>query len=197
MDVVVSQSEKNSALVVCLSCFGLWGRYEGKEHRCSCQPDDRQWQKEVWGGYDIAALVDLCHLCARAVVKSGSRWSWYGCETCRQVNTRWGRTRGLTGGVLPLGRHSLMNAVSLRGDAADDEVEGFIATVNRLIDCWKALGRWVEMEGRRMAVTVGWSPSDQCGVPLNEWLATFPASTRASVDSIRRFARGWMADSIG
>ena len=108
-------------LEVCLECFNLRGSFEGKEHRCDCVPRDDGWREREWGTRDIAALVDLCHLCARNTMKSGTRWSWYACDICLKVNRIVGEVFGSRrAGALPLGRHSIMNGVTLGGGHTDD-----------------------------------------------------------------------------
>ena len=68
-------------LEVCLTCYQLKGLFEDREHRCGCVGRDDEWREREWGRKDIAALIDLCHLCARNTMKSGTRWSWYACDT--------------------------------------------------------------------------------------------------------------------
>jgi len=82
-------------LAVCLTCFRLKGTYRDKEHRCQCMDRDDGWRKGEWDGYDIPAFIDLCHVCLRDTVASGSRWSWYACETCREINVSAGETIGV------------------------------------------------------------------------------------------------------
>ena len=61
-------------------------------------------------------------------MKSGSRWSWYACENCLEVNRAVGAVFGSQkAGALPLGRHSIMNGVTLGGGHTDDTaVAGFV-----------------------------------------------------------------------
>ena len=88
------QAELLADVEICLQCFNLRGRFEEKEHRCRCNPKEDGWREREWGGYDIAALVDICHLCARGTMRSGSRWSWYACDNCLEVNRTVGAVFG-------------------------------------------------------------------------------------------------------
>ena len=182
------QEELLADLEVCLECFKLHGLFEGKEHRCSCAPRDDGWREREWGTRDIAALVDLCHLCARNTMKSGSRWSWYACENCLEVNRAVGAVFGSQkAGALPLGRHSMMNGVTLGGGNTDDTaVAGFVDLLRGLTKVWKRIFEWAPQEAGRLAASAGWD-SGGGAVPLVEWLERFPASRGASVDAFCRF----------
>ncbi len=182
------QAELLADLEVCLKCFNLRGSYEGKQHLCPCVPRDDGWREREWGTRDIAALVDLCHLCARNTMKSGSRWTWYACETCLEVNRAVGAVFGSRkAGALPLGRHSMMNGVTL--DATDhDETEaaGFVSLLRGLTKVWERIFQWAPQEAGRLAASAGWHPGGGA-VPLVEWFERFPSSRGASADVFCRF----------
>ena len=175
-----------AGLDVCLACFGLRGEFKGREHRCSCTPRDDDWRSRHWEGYDIAAHVDLCHLCARNTMKSGSRYTWYVCDLCRQVNQAVGAVLGSKkAGAVPLGRHSLMNGVSLSTAHLDEaSVNAFKDALKGLTSIWRRLSDWRESEATRLIDSI-----DQRGasMSLNDWLTRFPACMGASVDSFCRF----------
>ena len=161
------QAELLADLVVCLECFNLLGRFEGKEHRCRCIPRDDEWREQEWGRRDIPALVDLCHLCARNTMKSGTRWSWYACDTCLEVNRSVGTVLGSPrAGALPLGRHSIMNGVTLGGGNIDDAaVRGFSELLRGLTSVWKRIFEWAPEEAGRLAAAADWG--DRESVPLD------------------------------
>jgi len=180
-----------STLSVCTTHLTLVGTYRDKEHRCPCDPGGDGWREREWDGYDIAALLELCNLCVRDVMGSGTRWSWRACETCRSVNneiaTAVNGERHPGNQILPLGRHSLMNRIvigpgSLRsGDLAEESVEplaSFFEFSSRLVD-------WQQEEGRRLVDRGGFAGLDR--VPLEEWLAASPGSIGASVDAFCLF----------
>ena len=181
------QVELLADLEICLQCFKLRGRFEEKQHRCGCDPRDDGWREREWGGYDIAALVDLCHLCARNTMKSGSRWSWYACDSCLNVDRTVGAVFGSPkAGALPLGRHSIMNGVSFgSGDTSDAAIKDFVAFFSGLNSIWKRIFEWAPREAGRLVAAAGWDNLES--VPLVDWLEKNPTSPGASVDAYSRF----------
>lgn len=175
-----------AGLSVCGVCFGLTGRFQGREHRCRCQATPDEWRKQEWSGYDIAALVELCGLCARGTMQSGSRWMWLVCDECRHVNRVVGEALGSDGpGVLPLGRHSMMNGVGFNAEGATDEdIDAFSHVLAGLTEVWMRLHEWGEAEVKRLHDLAGLG-SDP--IPVPTWMHLFPPSIGASVDAFCRF----------
>jgi hypothetical protein len=130
-------------LEVCLTCLSFRGTYQGRDHRCQCHRD-ASWRASEWEGYDIPELITLCKLCARDTMDSGTRWSWLVCETCRDVNRKIGTvTGGRRHGALPLGRHSLMNGVSLEvTDQNESHIRGFAKALSQLSHIWIGIFDW-------------------------------------------------------
>lgn len=180
-----------SNLGVCTEDFTLTGIYEGKEHRCRCQAKDDDWRQREWAGYDIAALLDLCHLCVRTPMKSGTRWSWYACDECKTVDNQ--IASAIVGEasprnrILPLGRHSMMNGVSLRiGDAPNDGVRNrFVESLMEINGLWSRLHKWKDEEAQRLAEVCGFDNLES--VSLERWMETNNATLGASVDAWCRF----------
>ena len=180
-----------STLSVCTTHLTLVGVYEGKEHRCACDPGGDGWREREWDGYDIAALLGLCSVCVRDVVKSGTRWSWLACETCRSVNNAVAMAiNGEThpgNQVLPLGRHSLMNRIVI-GPGSLQPGGVTEASVEPLVSFFEFLSRladWQQEEGRRLIDRGGFTGLDR--VPLDDWMAANPGSLGASADAFCRF----------
>ncbi len=179
-----------SNLAVCTEHFTLTGVYEGKEHRCGCQHNDEEWDNE-WDGYDIAALIDLCHLCVRDVMGSGSRWTWYACESCRKVNNE--IATAILGEshpgnqILPLGRHSMMNggAIGLDPPQSDDPTERIVESIMGFFEFSRRLVDWKGEEGQRLVDASGFDSVE--ALPLDRWLDAKPGSPGASADAMSRF----------
>ena len=119
-------------------------------------------------------------------MKSGSRYTWYVCDLCRQVNQAVGAVLGSKkAGAVPLGRHSLMNGVSLSTSPLDESsVESFTDALKGLNSIWQRLFDWRESEATRL---VGSTDQPGASLSLNDWLKRFPGFMGASVDSFCRF----------
>jgi hypothetical protein len=180
-------SDSHEDLFLCLECFGLRGRFEGKEHRCRCIPRDEAWLAAEWAGYDIPARIDMCELCGRGTMESGYRYSWLACDLCREVNLEYGKSLGLERGPIPVGRHSLMNGSLVAVDAALDFPNEFAEIVQRNARSWWDLHEWGEAEVRRLLATTSWVEEGRTEVPLIEWMTTFPNTREASALALHRF----------
>lgn len=172
-------------LSLCLICVDLRGWHSDKEHRCKCLPRDEKWREAMWGRADIAAAIDLCHLCARGVMKSGSRYTWFVCDSCLEVNRTVGSVLGSPRcGALPVGRHSLMNGVTVGVSSDDSELNNFVSQLRSLRSVWNELFDWRDKEVTRLTEGSG---LDGESIHLSEWMRLHPVSTGASVDAFCRF----------
>lgn len=127
---------------VCGEIYGNW-RYEPEikviyphenmmdtyNQKCSCKgTQDRQ----KWPRFDFDEILTLCYCCGQELLMSGSKWSVWFCDYCKervvQFNTIFQRT------IIPIGRHSIMHGYLLTGkDCIDSEkIKDFAAKVNQL-----------------------------------------------------------------
>ena len=134
-----------------------------------------------WPGYDFRLHVDLCRCCGRVPLQSGSRWSVWFCQACKEqvglLNGRHGRC------IVPIGRHSVHAGHLLSGEQAGDPVavEGLLSTMKALGRVHELLHEWVREAVRRNFRDVGFAPDRP--VPLEAyWLAV-----RTGVDPDQRF----------
>ena len=189
--------EDISELALCTTCFKIRGHYaedngpgirsyRRREHRCSCQPHDEDWKRswvEPGVRFDIRAYVDICLLCVRGLMRSGTRWSWLACPQCRRVNNQIGNAvvgeEHPGNRVLALGRHSIMNTRPI-------PAEGKFPPVGESPGFWLDGWNWREEEGRRLVESGGFT--GRATVPLVEWFDAHPPSPGASVDALCRFA---------
>lgn len=171
-----------STFEVCLAC-GYPRGGAPREHRCRCQPRTDEWKRQ-WQGRDMACDLDLCVLCVRGTVTTWSKWSWLGCESCRQVSEAIGKWHGGRS-ALPLGRHSIMNGGLIRLAAATDaETRRVAGELRKSLRGWDALYEWRKAEFDRLA---GPLRGDGPAVPLPEWQRRWPPSLGASVDAFDRY----------
>lgn len=141
-------------MFVCSACGGLYGswKYEpevkpfyperGKAagyQNCSCKKRHRQ---KEWPGFDFNEVVTLCHCCGQEVLLSGSRWSVWFCENCKErvlvFNSFVQRT------IIPIGRHSMMHGYQLSGQDIHEKaaIENYAANVNQLFSGIDHLDKW-------------------------------------------------------
>jgi hypothetical protein len=94
---------------------------------------------------DLQMEVELCYGCAAVMIPAGSRWSLFYCDPCAEMVRELARNAGDV--LLPFGRHSIMNRISLSGASAVDPHQraafadasmGMFARIDRLY-AWRAL----------------------------------------------------------
>ena len=110
------------ALRICRTCAKLYDDGDDSGQRCACDRRDQPG----WPGYDYNEHTGLCHCCVRETLPSGSRWSVWFCEACKQRVLALNHRIGLS--VIPIGRHSLMNGIGLSGEAATRRAEAAVFT---------------------------------------------------------------------
>ena len=101
---------------ICYHCYDVegwcWDEKEWRHQinpRCPSNKDIEPNLQNKWDRYDFNEVLTLCYCCASEILDSGSRWSVWFCEDCKQlalqVNGFFERP------WLPIGRHSLMNRI--------------------------------------------------------------------------------------
>lgn len=141
---------------------------------CPCEDNPQRWDS------DVSREKDLCIVCFRATAGGRSRWSWLACANCRAIND----AIGLRTGTRPfaLGRHSIMNGISVRGGQSPDAMA---AQILRLLEFGRGdtrLEDWGRAEYRRLASAF----DPDADVPLPVWQGTWPPSREASLDAFAR-----------
>jgi hypothetical protein len=135
-------TETYTRLELCCTCLQLRGPFYDEFNRCDrVQPCACDPVQSLWNAYDYNKVAELCRCCAAECVRSGSRWSLFFCKGCNERvvahNNRVGRC------VIPIGRHSIMNGVSLRGaDTADRQrvkvfTEDLVRSTSSIDQVWE------------------------------------------------------------
>jgi hypothetical protein len=181
-------------LSVCTTCLGLFdddsgGQRPGQQQRCACRPSGG----DRWPGYDYNERARLCDCCCRYLLRSGSRWSVWFCDECKE------RVIGLNEDVgfalIPIGRHSLMNGLGLRGGATEreikrfaDRVGGLSTRMDLLSHTWKPAQLRRELQRLGLFKEGGTGDGDGAGdgdptstaIPLPAYLAAVAEEDRTS-----------------
>jgi hypothetical protein len=94
---------------ICRSCGGLSGQpgqlsrpRDERVQRCSCRRTD----EPTWPRFDFNEHVHLCECCLQEALPSGSKFSIWFCDPCRNLVTE--LNDELRKWLIPIGRHSFM-----------------------------------------------------------------------------------------
>jgi hypothetical protein len=134
-----------------------------------------------WPRYDYNLHVDLCRCCGRVPLRSGSKWSVWFCEACKEqvglLNGRHDRC------VVPIGRHSVHSGHLLSGDQVRNPVavETFFSSMKSIFAVHGPLADWMREAVHRNFRDVG--------LPVNRPvpLARYWAEVRGGIDPDARF----------
>ncbi len=151
-----------NSLYLCTDCFELSSHGETSQ-QCDCEP-----QKKYFG-IDCPSGIHLCYICQVRPAGGFSRWSWEACEICLDVNNSisvQGYQR------LLLGRHSVMNGMSLQFTATPEEIAHFtenFLTFTQKIEKLRATS--LKQTQAMYHAVEKWAPLNQ--VPLKLWVKEF------------------------
>lgn len=162
-------------LSICTTCCDLRGPFDGWVNPCRCDLAACEARGERHPRYDdLVRNVQMCQCCTLAVLRSGSRWSVWFCADCLPLVTERNEAVGLC--VVPIGRHSMMNQVSLAGNVDPDSVEldVFVGAARGLIDRIDQLDTWAR--GRTHQLLEGLGLLGSPAVPVTTYLAAARAA---------------------
>lgn len=108
---------------ICGTCCELYGHFTTAGQPCyqPCGCKEKGETAVGFGGSDFPCAWELCYCCGHTVIGSGTRWSVFYCEPCKEKVVALNKQHGFS--VIPLGRHSIMNQVVLDPRAPDQESE--------------------------------------------------------------------------
>lgn len=163
--------------------------------RCECQVKrDGDWgnpNAPRWPRHAFNQAWELCYCCCREVIPSGSKWSLFFCEDCKQRIVDFNERCGWA--IIPIGRHSIHAQCALSGEAAQnlEAVSSFVTHMQGYFKRTDRLKEWTARRIRSLAQEAGF-PKDQ-DVPLQEYLKRLPVSaavkTQAFYELAHRFLR--------
>jgi hypothetical protein len=169
---------------ICRSCGEVTGfvrKAEGgpfKFQCCGCKndlisPEDYEDLRNYFH-LDFGEAVTLCRSCGQILMKSGSKFSPFSCDGCREFIFAFNNYRRFV--LVPLGRHSFMNGLRLRGPDVDKPkaVAGFAAGWNSLVDRMELLDEWRKEVIAGNLEAAGLSGEPEIG--LVDYLAAMPAN---------------------
>jgi hypothetical protein len=169
--------------VVCTTCYWLSeaptrGPLRGPQ-RCSCE----EQVKRQYVSLDCPSGFHLCYICATTMVGGTSRWSWEACNFCMRVNSSTQKEFGFS---LALGRHSIMNGISIplrEKLAADDQrVVDLMDFANFSV----RLSDWGILRARELFESVPeWELLKV--VSLEDWQKKFKNNRKTSLEALKNY----------
>lgn len=164
---------------VCTTCFHLTDLTQQSSQRCLCPTEVHVGRN----GVDCPTGFHLCDVCGRAGAGGTSRWSWNACIHCRNVNAI---TQKQLGFSLLLGRHSVMNGVSVPVSAVDNDLaegaEALVAFIGKSV----AISDWGLLQARELFESVPqWAKEDH--ISLEVWQKKLPASKEKSLVAFQNY----------
>lgn len=175
---------------ICGVCYTLCGCKGDCEQRQECACTWAQVRAGLrpsptpWPGFDFPEVATLCYCCGAEVLRSGSRWSVWFCDACKeQVRVLHQRHRRY---LIPIGRHAMMNGFGLTGSETQNQaaVTQFVLRVSGLVDRINVLKSWASTIVAEHVRTRGFEKGRD--VPLREYVH---ALVRHPVDKVDAFAR--------
>lgn len=170
--VIRPHSAKPGALQICAECRGLHGAYTEYHpdavQSCHCSRRTPPVPCEPVGRADHCTYAELCRCCALVLLPSGSRFSVWLCEACGPLVK--GLNRAVGRAIVPIGRHSLMAGVGLRGgrDIPPQAVEAFTTASIGLFDRIGQLEEYARSVVGRNLELLGFEPGAE--IYLGEYL---------------------------
>jgi hypothetical protein len=148
---------------------------------CACL----RHKQQKWPGVDFNEHSCLCYCCMREKLRSGSRWSVWFCQECKDRVLTLNRRLGIA--LIPIGRHSLMNAVGLRGENADEpaEVEAFVRRLDDFFGRSNDLHEWRRVKLRTNLMRLGLMSTED--VSLDEYLPALKRQQDPDLSKKRSF----------
>ncbi len=184
-------------LSICTNCWDLFdapspGHGDFEQQKCRCH----RGKEQRWPGYDYNERARLCDCCGRYVLRSGSRWSVWFCDACKERVRLLNHEFGFA--LIPIGRHSLMQGFGLQGEPDEAQIERFVerfGDMARRMDAlhhdWKPKHLREELERLGLIATRASPPS---GVPLVIYLGAVAEEDRTSTADHRLLAFRALAD---
>jgi len=174
-----------SKLTICAKCFEVCGSVsvDGAIYQqlCSCRSLRAHKKVKCAPRKDYATYVELCRSCGLEAIRSGSRWSEFFCDQCHEVIRNLNRTLGVA--LIPIGRHSIMNSISLSGKDIEnkEKVDSFVNGMRSLWYRIDALHDWRRLMVARRCAELGFERGKP--IPLDEFLLKAQSVDREAIKS--------------
>ena len=164
---------------VCTACFHITDPSRGTTQRCLCEPQ----MPVSYGDVDCPSGFHLCYICARSLTGGISRWSWNACERCRSVNSSIQKRFGFS---VMLGRHSIMNGVSIPLAVKAKELDSAVAGMLDFAKSVTGISDWGNLQTRQLFESVPeWAQKKL--ISIHEWEKKFKSNRQTSLEAFRSY----------
>jgi len=177
-------------LLICTTCFGLTSAGWGMQ-RCLCE------KYQAYPGVDCPSGYHLCYMCAATVAGGTGRYSWNVCDVCLKFNRKLASDYGVS---LPLGRHSIMNGLSIPMSASADVQAHAAQKLLQFIDVAGAISDWGKLQARVLFESVPvWrkEPYVKRAVWEEKFKLTGSRATTRSVEAFKGYLRVESFEGLG
>jgi hypothetical protein len=182
---------------VCYTLYGCVGGNSKQRQECECIRSQMRAglrpSPTPWTSFDFPEAATLCYGCGAEVLRSGSRWSVWFCDACKeQVRVLHQRHRRY---LIPVGRHSMMNGFGLAGSEAQDQaaVTQFVLHISGLVDRINLLKSWASIIVAEHVRTRGFEKGTD--VSLSEYLNALVRHPVNKADTFERLTIQFGASS--
>jgi len=151
--------------------------------RCRCE------KYQAYPGVDCPSGFHLCVMCATTVAGGTGRYSWNVCEICLKFNRSLASKYGVS---LPLGRHSIMNGISIPIHAAPSVLEEGITEMLNFISKAQTISDWGDLQARTLFESIPMWRKEPF-IRVRRWEEKFKLSkvkaTTRSVNAFKQYLR--------
>jgi hypothetical protein len=174
------------AMMFCANCFEIYGPWHYKEtslanpkdeiffQTCACP--SQKGEAKCPTGFDFNKIAELCYCCGQEVLKSGSKWSVWFCDECKERVVQFNIQYQWT--IIPIGRHTIMAGYSLdQSDFNNPEmIKAFTENMNSLFRRINCLTEWKKLILAENFKSLGYTKD----IPLRDYLVESKKLTEKS-----------------
>jgi hypothetical protein len=173
----IDRPDRIAEMEVCCDCIDVVGPVwrllgpragEGPlRQRGRCPAHPARLHAPLWPGFDYNRVVDLCRCCGVEPRASGSKWSVWFCDPCKEevglLNERHGRC------IVPIGRHSVHWGALLRVEEAENpfSVQGFLDASKAMVTASGVLADWHQVAVALNLIDIG--AVDAAALPILDY----------------------------
>jgi len=179
-------------MCVCRHCGEIYGSFEVtnktghyyQECDCENEPESQvaKYDLEKTFNLDFGQLVTLCYCCGQELLRSGSKWSVFFCDFCKDQILTINRSYGFA--LIPIGRHSLMNSVVLESEDSfkEKKIHEFSSAMSSLFDRIALLHEWKKIKVSNLYKKL--EQSEKSNIGLESYLAKMPRTDQSKSSAV-------------